>query len=216
MTVTSGSGVNNLLVLMGAGNGSFTQSTNVQAVGSGGPIAADVNADGRTDVVTWDHVAGTISVLLSTGTGTFSVLKNSPFSAPTVNNVAVADLNGDGYPDFAAGLGNNMNVVRVYMSTAVNAYAASVDYPVGGDATYLATGDLTGDNIPDIAASLAGGPVAVLAGKSGGTFQPVQLFVGFDNNDGEVIVTDLNHDGRADLLLGGGSGAGAMLNLGCR
>ena len=68
---------------------------------------ADFNGDGKLDVVTADHAAGTVSVLLGLGDGTLtSPLDHAAGSSPSA--VAVGDFNGDGRPDVAtANAGSN-------------------------------------------------------------------------------------------------------------
>lgn len=63
--------------------------------------AADMNGDGKVDVVAADSGSHTLNVLLNDGTGKFSL----PFSVPVADGVAdlkVADFNGDSVPDIVA------------------------------------------------------------------------------------------------------------------
>ena len=64
------------------------------------PVAvavADLNGDGRPDLVVVNRDANTVSVLLGTGTGSFGASTDFPTGLSPVA-VAVADLNGDGRP----------------------------------------------------------------------------------------------------------------------
>ena len=66
----------------------------------GSIVAADVNRDGNPDIVVANTEDGTVSVLLGDGRLRFSAAPGSPFpcgEAP--NDIAVADMNGDGIPD---------------------------------------------------------------------------------------------------------------------
>lgn len=61
---------------------------------------ADVNRDGKPDILVANDEAGTITVLLGDGKGNFHEAKGSPFAAGYLpNDIAVADMNGDGIPD---------------------------------------------------------------------------------------------------------------------
>jgi hypothetical protein len=74
----------------------------VIAVGKGpGPIAvADVNHDGKPDIIVANTDDETISVLLADGEGRFSPAARSSFPCgKNPNDIAVADMLGDGTPD---------------------------------------------------------------------------------------------------------------------
>jgi hypothetical protein len=66
-----------------------------------GSIAvADVNRDGKPDLVVANTEDGTLSVLLGDGKGHFVPATGSPFACgPSPNDIAVADMNRDGNPD---------------------------------------------------------------------------------------------------------------------
>src|SRR5207244_2292893 len=59
---------------------------------------ADLNGDGKRDLIAANANDSTVSVLLGTGAGTFGVKTDFPTGALPLS-VAVADLNGDGKPD---------------------------------------------------------------------------------------------------------------------
>ena len=59
---------------------------------------ADVNGDGKPDLVVANYGSNTVSVLLGNGNGTFQAQQT--FATGTIPySVAVADVNGDGKPD---------------------------------------------------------------------------------------------------------------------
>lgn len=77
--------------------------------GSGGDpaesvVVADVNGDGRADLLVSNNAGGNIGVLLGNGDGTFQPVTTYCSSgyfdaAGTGGGLAVADVNGDGKPD---------------------------------------------------------------------------------------------------------------------
>jgi len=66
-----------------------------------GSIAvADVNHDGKPDIIVANTEDETVSVLLGDGQGHFAPAPGSPFACGKgPNDIAVADMNGDGNPD---------------------------------------------------------------------------------------------------------------------
>src|ERR1035437_4723677 len=60
--------------------------------------AADVNGDGKLDLISANNSANTLSVLTNNGSGGF-VTASSPIVGNGPRSVTAADVNGDGKPD---------------------------------------------------------------------------------------------------------------------
>jgi hypothetical protein len=92
-------------VLLNDGTGSFTLQANSPSTGAGtyprSLAVADVNGDGRPDVLVGNEYTDTLGILLGTATGNFTLQPNAPSTGnrgiPV--SVAAADVNGDGRPD---------------------------------------------------------------------------------------------------------------------
>jgi hypothetical protein len=143
--------------------GSFAPRVDL-SLGTGGDgtfVAADVDGDGKLDLVFLDDSANQVAVLRNLSTPG-SLTTNS--FAPRVNfsvgsgprGVAVRDLDGDGKPELVtANWGDNtVSVLRNIGqpgSLDTNSFAPAVAFATGANPQTVAIADLDGDGQPDIA-----------------------------------------------------------------
>lgn len=102
--VVGNNGARGLQLFIGDGKGSFRPGAELNpAEPCYGPVLADLNADGKLDVVaTATNGAKTFSYWINRGGGGFSPAHPLPCAAGA-NTIRVADLNHDGLPDICVG-----------------------------------------------------------------------------------------------------------------
>jgi hypothetical protein len=191
--------------LLGNGNGTFQPEQDYGA-GMNGPIAiGDFNHDGKLDVLGVTGVQ--LSVLIGEGDGTFGFPVDSPTGSPgSVRGLAVADFDHDGKLDAAALIQDNGSwELAIFTGNGDGTFSIGPTYNAGANLAAIATGDLNGDGIPDlvVANSDIGGQdasIVVLLGVGDGSFQsPMTTVTG--NQISAVAVSDLNLDGKADVVI---------------
>jgi hypothetical protein len=163
---------------------------------------ADLNADGRLDLVTANFV-GTVSVLLGNGDGTFGA-KTDFATGFNAYSVAIADLNSDGRPDLVtANYGSN--TVSVLLGNGDGTFGGKTDFGTGIGPVSVAVADINADGRSDLAVANHGGggtgsTVSVLLGNGDGTFGGKTDF-GTGIGPLSVAIADFNADGRPDLAV---------------
>ena len=198
----------------GNGDGTFQPPT-VVAVGDAdltrggmrgsGPIGAqvaDFDRDGHLDVAIANRATNSVSVLFNDGDAVFDFRDLGPYGVgaqPT--SLAIADFDGDGSPDIAAGSSVSSGV-KVLLNDGSGNFGEKL--PTGfrtqGVAYHVAAGDFDNDEDEDlVTASVSGNSVSVFLNDGLGTFGDA-LSIGINRTPYSVIVTDLNADGNLDLV----------------
>ncbi|MFL6527026.1 MAG: FG-GAP repeat domain-containing protein, partial [Chthoniobacterales bacterium] len=200
-----------------AGNGDGTFQTEQQFYVDGrrptGVAAADLDGDGKNDVVTANAVDNNISILKGNGDHTFQT--SIPIAVGTnPTAVAVADVNGDKKPDIiVTNLADNTVAVLLNQSTPGNlAFAAPVNYAVATYPDSVVAGDFNHDGKVDLVVLGAGNffasddsgkhtRLSVLLGNGDGTFAPAVTQT-LDNQDGgeSLVAADFGR-GEIDLAV---------------
>jgi hypothetical protein len=137
---------------------------------------ADLNGDGIPDLAVANHgqspsYAGTVSVLLGNGDGTFQAHKDYATGTYTTA-VAAVDVNGDGVLDLVAA-NRSSDTVSVLLGNGDGSFQVKKDYECGISPVSLAVADLNGDGLPDLITANNNGPtVSVLLNLGNGTAGP--------------------------------------------
>ena len=146
----------------GASTPSFAPAVGF-AVGSSpySVAVADLNGDGKPDIVVANRGSNTASVLLNTTTpgAVAPAFANAvDFGVgPGAYSLALGDVNGDGRPDIvvASALSDAVSVLLNTTEPGAGApsFAPKVDFSIGANPRSVVVGDVNGDGRPDLVVS---------------------------------------------------------------
>ena len=211
-------------VLLGNGDGTFQAAMkyNSGAVGAKSVAVADVNGDGKPDLLVANLCIsscigdpyGDVGVLLGNGDGTFQAAMNYGSGGFNAVSVAVADLNGNGKPDLILANENascdNCGSIGVLLGNGDGIFQTAAIYGPSSSGGYLgalALADFNGDGMLDVA---SGAGNTVLLGNGDGTLQSPLPLGAFGYG---IAVGDFNRDGRPDVAVGAFSSVNVLLNI---
>ncbi|MBS1790760.1 MAG: VCBS repeat-containing protein [Acidobacteria bacterium] len=184
----------------------FGEPIQIPLSGYGYPVAlrmADLNGDGKPDVIATEDFGNRISIVLNNGGGTFSV--RSIYSGgyfPVAS--AAGDFDRDGKTDLA--VINYDQTLSIITGLGAGQFIAPLAFDQADKilrATVLA--DLNTDAKKDVVVALGNqAGVLVAYGDGAGSFgSPKTYMAGRDNSD--VVVADFNKDSKPDIVVVGGN-----------
>ncbi len=177
--------------------------------------SADLNEDGKADLVVLSPDLKGVNILKGDGDGRFSLFSSLGNFEHEPTAIAICDLNGDGKLDIVT-TSSYFNNVRVLFGDGNLGFTVSSNIPVGAAPVSITTGDYNLDNKIDlITANFGSGNFSVLLGKGDGTFQTAVSYA-LTSNPNSITSADFNGDGildiastnsnNTDILLGNGDG----------
>ena len=207
-------------ILFGNGTGGFRNAVGPAERGAYGLARADLNNDGKLDIVALSN--GGFVAMLGDGAGNLTSTSVVSVPAPSFAGPVIADFNGDtkldvavldathngpgGLARFHVALGNGLGGFGSIISTSFDS---------SGEPAGLAGGDLNGDGKIDLVSLNRGDNISI--GLSDGTghftMQP-NVSVGVAVNPVEVAFADINKDGKMDLAVPSGFGFSILLGNG--
>ena len=205
----------------GVGGSPFPRTDLTAGDGPHAVATADLNGDGRSDLVVANMNDNSVSIFLADSTGVFSSRTDVGLgNTPTA--VALADFNADGRPDIAVTIdvANQANdLVTILLNNGDGTFGTRSDFTVGTTPSGVVAGDFNSDGRQDLAiANHDSDSVTVLLGDGAGGFpttitlnnvgQGPSAITAGNVNAGSVldlVVVNDNSD-TAAILLGNGDG----------
>ena len=203
---------------LGNGDGTFSSPTRISTGFCNRLGAADVNADGKLDLLF--STADGLWVYLGNGDGTFNINNPGRSPAPFSNRAPLlVDLNRDGKLDIA--LAVQAGGIAVALGNGDGTFGTFTNFSISGgsEPIQVVSADFNGDGKVDLAATNPGPPpfegttVSVLLGNADGTFGlPTDFSVG--TYPTYLVAADLNGDGKPDLAVTNLQSASVSILLG--
>ena len=214
MDVATGNSCGTATLLLGSLSNPFKTASEIKV--GGGPClvkVADMNLDGRLDMVVTAQGAGTLSVGMNTGNGQIvgsTVISFGQGSLP--GGIAIADFNLDKYPDVAVSL-SGMNAVMVFPDSGMN--GPPMNFPAGIPTPQsIAAADVNRDGMIDLVVGSSMAPLlaTLLAVKPG--YFALQQVAMLPAPASALVLADFNGDGVLDAAVTLPNISGVMVFVG--
>ena len=206
--IVANSGNENIGILYGYGNASFTTET-IYPIGIGSNpqyvIVDDFNKDNKLDVAVTNPRNDEIIVLLGSGNGTFSTeLVYSTDSGSNPKSLEVGDLNNDSYLDLVVA-NEGIDTIGIFFGFNYTVFAGQnpLESGVNSNPNSVAAGDFNKDGYLDIVSALySANNVGVYLGCGNGTFTPMMTYGNVPSSHPFwVAVGDMNNDDQLDITV---------------
>ena len=170
-------------------------------------VAADVNRDGKMDLICANFNDATITVLTNDGNGI--LVSNVSYSTyPYPKTLVATDLNGDGKVDLACVCTSGR--LLVWTNNGSGNFVSVGSYATGSSAprSWITAADINGDGKTDLICQETDLKMLVLTNAGDGTFATAPSPPGTTAGSWLVTAADVNGDGKLDLIdipYGGGN-----------
>ncbi len=164
---------------------------------------ADLNKDGKLDLVVSGSGTSAVTVLLGNGDGTFHAAAATLTAGEDPGTVIAADLNHDQKLDLA--VANLDGTVSIFLGNGDGSFQTAMNFRAGAYCTFVAAGDFNGDGILDLAVNVDQNRVSILMGEGAGMFAAPAFYSGGSFALLSLVLTDFNNDGNLDILVATGT-----------
>jgi uncharacterized repeat protein (TIGR01451 family) len=207
-----------VILLPGNNDGTFQAPVQIQADLYPASVAvADLNADGKPDLIVGDAVSGTLTMLMGKGDGTFEKPSIVTLANGFIAALVVGDFNADKNVDVVAAISSGP--VFILSGKGDGSFQAPVQIAAAATFPHLLVGNFDADSKLDLVLRyetprpspcrrppcLAFDRFQVLGGNGDGTFHSgttvSMLNTGLTPNVGNLAAGDFNADGKLDLIL---------------
>jgi hypothetical protein len=165
-----------------------------------GVLWADVDGDGRADLLVAEPESGQLSVYLQQADGTLASPKKFPCLAG-VSQIAVSDWNDDGHPEIFL-LSRDENSVAVTSFDKNGRLPFPTPLPLDGKPLAMTVGPLKAGGKPALAIIVdKDGARSLVIRTADGKSTTQKLSDSFKSNPTTLAIQDVNQDGLADLVV---------------
>jgi gliding motility-associated-like protein len=188
-------------------NTRFSTTQYSSSIQSNAIAAGDFDNDGDADIIIADrtNVNNVIQFQENDGNGVFSTGANTALASGEVRNLQVADFDGDGNLDIAAGKNGGLELFQGNGDGTFTAFPSPAIFStVISDKAGLAIADINKDGKLDIVCSNISDEVSVLIGDGAGNFAHASYspFIPTGLGDPSALdVADFNNDGFLDIAI---------------
>ena len=167
---------------------------------------ADLNVDGKPDIIVANEQSNNVTILLGKLNGGFTQAKGSPFpSGHAPNDIAIGDFDRDDRLDLAFA-NHEEKYLTVLLGDGRGGFSPAPNSPVAAEVrphTHgVATGDVNGDgNLDLVTDSWGNNQVAILFGNGKGSFRTPGTFLAAGKRPYQRLrIADVNSDGGPDIV----------------
>jgi hypothetical protein len=198
----NGAGVTNLNLPLSS-SGAITPNSALFSLASmpavdypGTLVAADVNGDGRVDLITPMTVSTYVQVLTNDVRGRFSIA-SIVGAAGHPRTVVAADINGGGRIDLISA-DSDPNVITISTNDGRGGFSQLASLAIGGGPVAIVAAEVNGDGRMDLITANYDNTLSVVFNGPGGFILASSPAVG--SGPLSVAAADVNGDGKVDLI----------------